>query len=662
MKNLIKFFALVLFTAILQNCDVEPTYYSKLAPEEFFDSQEKVMARYYSAFANWSSNYGGVPRTAFTSFSTYTCDETIMPNRAGDWYDGGVYMVQWDHSFPIELSDSYGHNTVWQAFSSGVSKALNAYNDLNNYVNFEDTTLHLEPGTKEKMLGNLNVLMASYYIQGLDHFGGLPLYTELPEEAVGRSTDEETFLFIEKLLTDALASDLSKRVKGESNTGAINQGVAAALLARLYFNAQPYTSKKIDKTDECITLCQDILNGKYGYYELAKDYRDIFGYGNETCDELIWAVPSEPGIAPYAAGTPHHGTHYNTKNYIGNPNFESWNGYCLTPSKDIDGKHYRYERGNLGGPFKLGCPYEKYEANDIRKEQYLFYGDNATYKTKYGSNYKYKGMFLADTCINPITKTSITGIGSRQYQSTDTVPMVDQIAQLAPDIPQQIKYRNAFYNLLPLKESHPKYAEGYRYVYYDGNNTAHYEKDDSKAEDNPSTKDIDESKVTLRYPEGRKEGAMYAEENSGVRILKYSPIPNLANDALHFTPDVPIIRLTEIQYMLAELYFNKGDKARAASLINTVRSRYFGKTVPSNGPDPNPVPADFDKYRLADEWLIEFIGEGRRRTDLVRWNMYTTESWWDHPADNADYKNRLPLSRTVLTSNLKLEQNPGYGK
>ncbi len=58
----------------------------------------------------------------------------------------------------------------------------------------------------------------------------------------------------------------------------------------------------------------------------------------------------------------------------------------------------------------------------------------------------------------------------------------------------------------------------------------------------------------------------------------------------------------------------KGD---AAELINKVRARNF-----ADGKDPNPVTAaNLDKYRLADEWMIEFLGESRRRTDLIRWGM-----------------------------------------
>jgi hypothetical protein len=163
---------------------------------------------------------------------------------------------------------------------------------------------------------------------------------------------------------------------------------------------------------------------------------------------------------------------------------------------------------------------------------------------------------------------------------------------------------------------------------------------------------------TKEYAE-RNEGAMYAEENSGVRILKFQPVPNDADNAIRFNPDIPLIRYAEIEFMLAEVAFNRGDLSTAADILNAVRSRYFAST----GGDPNPVQAgDLDKYRLADEWLIEFLCEGRRRSDLVRWNMFTTEAWWDHPADGPgkEHLNRFPIPQSAIDANNKLVQNPGY--
>ena len=128
------------------------------------------------------------------------------------------------------------------------------------------------------------------------------------------------------------------------------------------------------------------------------------------------------------------------------------------------------------------------------------------------------------------------------------------------------------------------------------------------------------------------------EENSGVRLVK-APQPNLDDKLLRWNPDCPVIRLSEIYYMLAECELRAGDKKTAAGLINQVRGRNF-----EGGADPNPVTADnLDEYRMLDEWMIEFLGEGRRRTDLIRWDKFVTESWWDHTPLNDKKKNLFPI-------------------
>lgn len=128
------------------------------------------------------------------------------------------------------------------------------------------------------------------------------------------------------------------------------------------------------------------------------------------------------------------------------------------------------------------------------------------------------------------------------------------------------------------------------------------------------------------------------EENSGVRLVK-APQPNLDDKLLRWNPDCPVIRLSEIYYMLAECELRAGDKKTAAGLINQVRGRNF-----EGGADPNPVTADnLDEYRMLDEWMIEFLGEGRRRTDLIRWDKFVTESWWDHTPLNDKNKNLFPI-------------------
>ncbi len=145
------------------------------------------------------------------------------------------------------------------------------------------------------------------------------------------------------------------------------------------------------------------------------------------------------------------------------------------------------------------------------------------------------------------------------------------------------------------------------------------------------------------------------EENTGIRPVKV-PIPPLSENTLRWGADNPIIRLTEIYYMLAECKWRTGDRNGAAELINTVRKRNF-----VNQADPNPATAtNLDAQRFLDEWSIEFLAEGRRRTDLIRWKMFTTAPWWDHQPSGSAHLNRFPVPTEAISGNNNLAQNPGY--
>lgn len=153
---------------------------------------------------------------------------------------------------------------------------------------------------------------------------------------------------------------------------------------------------------------------------------------------------------------------------------------------------------------------------------------------------------------------------------------------------------------------------------------------------------------------GTKSDMFAGSEASGVRLVKM-PIPNVDDKDLLWDPDFPCMRLTEVYYMLAECKWRKGNKNGAAELFNQVRKRNFEGRI-----DPDPVTAsNLDLYRVADEWQIEFLGEGRRRTDLIRLGLFTTGTWWTHDATDPT-KNRFPLPPEAMAGNPLLEQNPGY--
>lgn len=550
----------------ITSCSVEPTFYSQVVPETFYTSQEAVWERFNRPFTHWRWYIANnEPRWMLQELGT---DEFCLPTRGSDWYNGALYQKFHHHEYTEDMAFI---ETGWTNFAMGVALAWDALEDLEK-VNFD--ALGFPQGTRESMLNQQKALVASFYLDGLDFFGGVPLYTTTQSEVKGRSTDKETFDFIEKLLKEAIPNLPVKEELGGLENGSINRAAGAALLARLYFNAKSYIGE--EKYSEAATICQDIIDGKYGKYKLDTDWTNIFGFDNETSPEIIWSVPSENAKLETDGMYWSYMVPYNYKNYLGGlEGSGSNNGIGLIPSLDPTGKKYSY---------KLGGAYAKFNDNDIRKQLYVYEGAG-----------KYRGMFIVGELVNP-TNPNWTCTGSREY-SGKTLVVRDQVAYFA-------KVGSAEYPTL---------------------------------ESLPST-------------------IATAEEASCVRVTKRSPRPNQSEKNRKFDPDVPVIRLAEIYYTLAECKMRAGDKDGAAELINTVRKRYF-----ANGNDPDPVTGSkLDKYRMLDEWQLEFLAEGRRRTDLVRWDAYVTENWWDHKATNNTDLNRFPIHYSLIGANNLLKQNPGY--
>lgn len=561
-----------------QACSVEPEYYSQSTPSLFFDTQAKVYQRMGRPFTHWAwAMADAQAHSNFIILQEFTSDEMLVPSRYNDWYDGGMYLRLYHHDFTPTTPYL---NDAWRAFSMGVAQTWSAKDDIDEYVDFD--ALGFEEGSRDAILMQLQTLAAFFYLHGLDLFGGVPLYTTNKGEALPRSSDEETFAFIEGMLKEALPKLPKKTAAGTMETGGINQAAAAMLLARLYFNAGPYIRQ--NKFTECATLCQNIINGEYGTYALEDEWTNIFGFNNDRSTEIIWSVPSQNAQSERSVGS--NSNHYGMNEYWDNGEIGSRNnGYCLVPSLDVNGKSYLQGSADPSpkGAYRLGSPFAKFHSLDVRKQLYAYKG-----------NGEWQGMFYFGKMVNPISGNVCHG-GNREFKPSDTLVIVDQIARIIP------------------KES---------------------SKDDHG-----------------------NEGARWAEENSGIRLAKFSPIPPQADKALKGNPDIPVLRLAEAYYMLAECKLRQGDKGGAATLINEVRRRYFTDA------DPDPVTSanlDDDGYRMLDEWMVEFIGEGRRRTDLVRWNKYATEAWWDKPADNKPHYNRFPIPEDAMNSNNLIEQTAEY--
>jgi len=567
--------AMILSAALLTGCNLDEKVYSTTSPDTFFTSENNVYAVLARPFAHWYY-YVSPGRESYRPLEL-SADEICCPKRGSDFYNGGKEQQLWYHTWTPDHSYI---NTLYDLTLQGVAYALSAYDDLSA---LDYTSFGLSDKLKEQHLGQLEGIIGFYYLCGLDAFGGMPIYDSSSDGVKPRSTEKETFDHIESLLTDAIAKLPAKASLHEKQDGYLRKGSAALLLARLYFNAEKYLVDRnspeevadlggVDYFAKAAAICQDLIDGKYGPYEIEDDWTSVRGFDNDISAEAMWNTPCKTNYLDnemwYRYVMP-----YNANKYFNIETYKQYNGYMLTPSLNPKGQLYNY---------KLGNTFSHYNDQDIRKQPYRYLG-----------NKKYQGFFLMGELVNEETGESC--LGNREYAGK-TITLVDQVARFS--------------------ELGKKYAT------------------------------VDDLTSTMND----------GEESSGIREVMW-PVPDQADVDIRWDPDFSYLRYTEVYYTLAECKMREGDKAGAAKLINTVRKRYF-----ANGVDPDPVTADnLDMYRMLDEWQIEFLGEGRRRTDLIRWDQFTEGEWWDHKPTTKKYLNRFPIpTAAIVAAEGKIEQNPGY--
>ena len=128
--------------------------------------------------------------------------------------------------------------------------------------------------------------------------------------------------------------------------------------------------------------------------------------------------------------------------------------------------------------------------------------------------------------------------------------------------------------------------------------------------------------------------------------------------------DIPVIRLAEMYLNYAEAVIRGGaggDRGTAVNYINALRERGYGNN------SGNITTAQLDLDFILDERARELYWEGTRRTDLIRFNKFTTGAYlWPYKGDApngtsvSDTKNIFPIPTNIIVINPNLTQNPGY--
>lgn len=153
--------------------------------------------------------------------------------------------------------------------------------------------------------------------------------------------------------------------------------------------------------------------------------------------------------------------------------------------------------------------------------------------------------------------------------------------------------------------------------------------------------------------------------------------------------DYPAVRYAEVLMTRAEALLRTGRADEAAALVTQVRQRNFTgaaaakatvtgadlqrgsaynygwydadgvvKTARGGTPVTNGG-ADVQYGRLFDELGYEFAYEAHRRTDMIRFGVFTTKTWFNHTPNGA-FRTVFALPLSSLQTNPNLKQNTGY--
>lgn len=574
LKNrIVCLFGAVMLMSAPSCTDLDETVYDQLMTDNYYQTKDDVIRAFVRPFehAYWSI-------TSTYRLQEITADQIGTWERDGWFYDGGIWDRMHKHTWGLEGTDAGYITNAWNGFFQGIGQCNVVLEDFEKlepqqfgYTTEEFTALEAQ----------LHTLRAWFYIRALDMFRYLPKAVSFNDQSQNTTTQldpKETFAFIESELIEALPS-LSVK-DGQSGNGLKqgqwNKASAAALLVRLYLNAEKWIG--IPKYTECAEYAQRILQGEYGSYSLAKHWYEPFDWNNETCNEILFGFTASftrthwhMDSSMYWWSAPN-----DANRYFG---FTEWGGmlasYAIQPSLDVDGNPYSFE---LGMPVER---FKKYPA-DYRLKKY---------RNLEGTS-KREGMFL---------------YGYLTYNNeNDTVK--------SPTTPYNLYLRDQvgrFYGTKPGVAIDDK-------------------------ESNVLHGDMNSGWCAVKYP-------IYRDDDPGMMEADYAEI-----------------RLAEIYYSLAECKWRSGDRTGAAGLLNEVRKRNYPEEYWDEYLYQPEGSAILTEAELLDEWGREFFNESRRRTDLCRWNKYSSATWWDKEPEADNHTDIFILTKEILGANADLKQNPGY--
>lgn len=381
------FLAIILSVSVFSCTDLEEKVYDRVDADIYYQDERSVQGAVAAVY-----------KTAAYSFAEYFWYLQELSADQITWrsWNGGLWG--WDEALKFTLSshtwtsESTIIRQTWETAWTAIGLCNTLISDLNK---LDPVSIKITRDRLDSYIAEVRTLRAWAYYNIFEIWGGaLPLHISSGADIPG-SADldfntgcKKIYSFIMDEL-DKSVSGLKKEDGSNTTRNRMNQAANRMIKMRLLINSDIFIGEK--KYDECASLCQEILEGKYGTYEIAGDYRDIYSLDNTQCPEVVMALAMEVGQVNTGWMRDMPFLPYNCWDYFNGTYTQSgWNCVCLTPSWDNTGKVQ--PQGGTDNPKsfltdygdKLGAVYERFSDKDIRKQNYVY---------DYASG-QYRGMFL----------------------------------------------------------------------------------------------------------------------------------------------------------------------------------------------------------------------------------------------------------------------------
>ena len=489
---------------------------------------------------------------------------------------------------------------------------------------FIENATSLEEDVVKIYIAEARFLRAYAYYNLLDLYGNVPLTTEISTELPTQSNQTELFNFIETELLE-----IEPLLATSNEYGRVDNIAAHALLSRLYLNSEVWTGQ--NRYNECVMYSENVMNSSYSI-----NTND--GNGNGTAyDELFLADNGSNGAQ---------------NEFIFALNFDglqsqTWGGSTFLVHAAIGGSMNPTDFGVNGG-----------------------WGGLRTTK-----NLVNKFAVDVDALNNSLGTQSDWGLVGNATQNGWDGPDMEMY--------QTATNQYAIYADLNDGEMKFRFNEDWGQNYGDNNSDGTLDPGGDNILISAGTYyielDLDNSLYTINAYTADKRGMFHSDGQNleietippfenGYAVSKFKNVDvngNSGSDSSgnHTDTDIPLIRLAEIylNYAEATLRGGNGDLGLAATKINELRERGFGNS--SGNINTSDLSLDF----ILDERSKELYWEGQRRTDLVRYDYFTSNSYlWPFKGNEPSgigvdsYRNLFPLPSNVISVNPNLTQNEGY--